>query len=179
MMKRSLAVMVVALLWVMSGFLTGCVSRAAGLAPYSDSRDGYRFLYPNGWQETRSKGNLDVLLHDIIEPSENVAVLLSQLVSVKNLSEIGDAAAVGDRILHRIIAPDLPDEAVKLLDTKQRDVGGRTYYFLEYRLRDRHAYAAMTTSRGNLYTLTISALESRWSRVSDLFYRVASSFTVE
>lgn len=182
MLKR----LVLLLLVFISVTLNGCVSPGAGLVVYSDSKDGYRFLYPNGWQEvsSSSKSNgLDVVLHDIIEPSENVSVVIGKLQSVKNLHEIGNASDVGLRVLQRVIAPNISQQA-ELLSASEREVNGRTYYSLEYAVRRpsgelRHDLVSVTSNRGNLYTLSVSAKADRWLRVKDLFHRVAESFVVE
>ncbi len=170
------------LLLTASLLLNGCVSPNSGLVLYSDSKDGYRFLYPNGWQETRTvnktKG-LDVVFHDIIEPSENVSVVIGKLETVKDLHEIGNASDVGLRIQQKIIMGK-----GDLLSAEEREINGKTYYQFEYEVQRsngelRHDLVTVTTGRGNLYTLSVSAKASRWQKVKDLFHRVADSFVVE
>jgi len=170
------------LIWVLSVALSGCVSANSGLLLYSDSKDGYHFLYPNGWQETRTvtktKG-LDVLFHDIIEPSENVSVVIGKLETVKDLHEIGNASDVGLRIQQKIIMGK-----GELLSANEKEVNGKTYYQLEYAVERsngelRHDLVAVTTGRGKLYTLSVSARAGRWQKVKDLFHRVVDSFVVE
>jgi photosystem II oxygen-evolving enhancer protein 2 len=182
MLKRLILVILV----FASVALHGCVSPSAGLVLYNDSKDGYHFLYPNGWQEvsTSTKSNgLDIVFHDIIEPSENVSVVIGKLQSVKDLHEIGNASDVGLRVLQRVIAPNISQQA-ELLSASEREVNGRTYYSLEYAVRRpngelRHDLVSVTANRGNLYTLSVSAKADRWTRVKDLFHRVADSFVVE
>jgi len=170
------------LMVVLSVALSGCVSANSGLLLYSDSKDGYHFLYPNGWQETRTvtktKG-LDVLFHDIIEPSENVSVVIGKLETVKDLHEIGNASDVGLRIQQKIIMGK-----GELLSANEKEVNGKTYYQLEYAVERsngelRHDLVAVTTGRGKLYTLSVSARAGRWQKVKDLFHRVVDSFVVE
>ncbi len=170
------------LLVVLSLVLNGCVSPDSGLLLYSDSKDGYRFFYPNGWQEAKTvnktKG-LDVLFHDIIEPSENVSVVIGKLETVKDLHEIGNASDVGLRIQQKIIMGK-----GDLLNAEEREINGKTYYQFEYEVERsngelRHDLVTVTTGRGNLYTLSVSAKAGRWQKVKDLFHRVADSFVVE
>ncbi|CAN1208729.1 photosystem II reaction center PsbP [Tumidithrix helvetica PCC 7403] len=180
MLKRA----VCALMVVLTFCLSGCVTPTSGLVPFVDSKDGYRFLYPNGWLETKLKDGPDVLFHDIIEPSEIVSVVISKLESVKNLQDIGDAKDVGLRLQKRVIAAPGSGREAELLSAEQRDQNGRPYYLLEYAVKRtngefRHDLVSVSANRGNLYTLSVSSLESRWTKVKDLFYRVASSFLVE
>jgi photosystem II oxygen-evolving enhancer protein 2 len=181
MLKRLVLVCLV----VVAFTLNGCVSPSSGFMVFKDIKDGYRFLYPNGWQEARVNANngVDVLIHDIIEPSENVSVVIGKLQSVKDLHEIGSASDVGLRVLQRVIAPNLSKDA-ELLSASEREVNGRTYYSLEYAVKRpngelRHDLVSVTANRGNLYTLSVSAKASRWGKVKDLFQRVADSFVVQ
>ncbi|MFN3927902.1 MAG: photosystem II reaction center PsbP [Pseudanabaenaceae cyanobacterium] len=165
--------------------LNGCVSPSSGLVLYRDVKDGYRFLYPNGWQEAKinKENGLDILFHDIIEPSENVSVVIGKLQSVKDLHELGSASDVGLRVLRRIIAPNFSEQA-ELLSANERDVDGRAYYTFEYLIplrggEVRHTLVTVTSNKDNLYTLSASARASRWARVKQLFQQVADSFVVE
>ena len=103
MLKRAISTLLV----VFALFLTSCAGTpTSGLVPFADTKDGYRFLYPNGWTETKGNSAIDILFHDIIEPSENVSVAISKLETVKNIEEIGDAEAIGLRVLKRVVAPE-------------------------------------------------------------------------
>jgi photosystem II oxygen-evolving enhancer protein 2 len=175
---------VCALMLALTFCLSGCVTPTSGLVPFVDSKDGYSFLYPNGWLESRLKSGPDILFHDIIEPSEMVSVVISKLESVKSLEEIGTANDIGLRVQKRVIAADGSGRTAELLSAEQREVNGRPYYLLEYAVKrtngeSRHDLVSVSANRGNLYTLSTSTLENRWNRVKDLFYRVASSFSVE
>ncbi len=178
--KQGLALVLAA---VMALGLTGCVTQTAGLVPYRDSRDGYSFLYPNGWQPVQGAKGPDVVLHDIIEPSENVSVVIGPLESVKDLTELGSASDVGLRLQNKVIAAPGSGRTAELLNAERRDVDGQTYYLLEYAIAlssgsRRHDLVSVGTNRGKVYTLSVSTLESRWPKVRDLFYRVANSFAL-
>jgi photosystem II oxygen-evolving enhancer protein 2 len=175
---------VCALMVVLTFCLSGCVTPTSGLVPFVDSKDGYRFLYPNGWLETKLKNGPDILFHDIIEPSEMVSVVISKLESVKTLPEIGTPNDVGLRVRERVIAAAGSGREAQLLSAEQREVSGKPYYLLEYAVKrtngeSRHDLVSVSAARGNLYTLSISSLENRWTKVKSLFHRVASSFAVE
>lgn len=185
MLKRTISTLLV----VFALFLTSCANTpTSGLLPFADSKDGYRFLYPNGWTETKTTSSansaLDILFHDIIEPSENVSVAISKLETVKTLEEIGDPEAIGLRLQQRVVAPEGSGRQAKLLNSTQKELGDRNYYTFEYAVQllqgePRHDIVTVSTNRGNLYTLSISTSEKRWERVKDLFARVAKSFTID
>jgi photosystem II oxygen-evolving enhancer protein 2 len=181
MFKRVISTLLV----VFSLLLTSCASTpTSGLVPFVDSKDGYRFLYPNGWTETKGNSAIDILFHDIIEPSENVSVAITKLQTIKTLEEIGDADAIGLRVQQRVVAPEGSGREAKLLSTTEKESGDRNYYIFEYAVQraqgePRHDLVTVSTNRGNLYTLSISSSEKRWEKVKDLFSRVAKSFTID
>jgi photosystem II oxygen-evolving enhancer protein 2 len=181
MLKRAVSTLLV----VLALFLTSCANTpTSGLVPFADSKDGYRFLYPNGWTETKGNSAIDILFHDIIEPSENVSVAISKLETVKSLEEIGDPQAIGLRVQNRVVAPAGSGRQAQLIKAEQKESGDRNYYIFEYAVKrqqgePRHDLVTVSTNRGNLYTLIISSSERRWERVKDLFARVAKSFTID
>ena len=181
MLKRTVSTLLV----LFALFLTSCANTpTSGLVPFADSKDGYRFLYPNGWTETKGNSAVDVLFHDIIEPSENVSVAITKLQTVKTLEEIGDAEAIALRVQERVVAPVGSGRQAKLLHVTQKEVSDRNYYTFEYAVEraqgePRHDLVTLATNRGNLYTLSISSSEKRWEKVKELFSRVAKSFTIE
>ena len=63
--------------------------QAAGLQGYIDTADGYKFLYPNGWVAVKTTKGADIIFHDLIESSENVSVVISQVDKDKKLSDLG------------------------------------------------------------------------------------------
>jgi photosystem II oxygen-evolving enhancer protein 2 len=177
MFKRA----VVTFLVLLSLTLSGCVTKTGGLAPFVDSKDGYSFLYPNGWLQKMVKNGPDIVFHDLVEPSENVSVVIGKLKSVKSLSDLGTANDVGLRIQEKVIGSGSSANNASLISAEQYENNGKNYYLLEYLIKGaqvRHDLVTVTESRGNFYTLSISTLESRWLRLKDLFYRVANSFSV-
>jgi len=180
MLKRAALVLIL----LSSLLLTSCVSKTAGLMPFSDIKDGYSFLYPGGWQQKMVKGGPDILFQDIIELSENVSVVIGKLSSVKELAEIGNASDVGLRVAQKVIAAPNTGREADLIKAEQRELNGKTYYLLEYATKlangqRRHEIASVTTGKNGVYTLSVSTPEARWTRVKDLFYHVAESFTVK
>ncbi|PLS68077.1 MAG: photosystem II oxygen evolving complex protein PsbP [Cyanobacteria bacterium M5B4] len=169
---------------VLSFYLGGCVSPSSGLLPYRDARDSYRFFYPNGWVQKSVKNGADVLFHDIINPLENVSVVIGELKSVTNLSDLGSPEAVGMRVRDRIIAPPESDRRAELVNASARRNKAHDYYLLEYAIElgngfKRHDLVAVTANRQRLYTLDISAPEDRWDKVQEMFQAVVQSFEVE
>jgi photosystem II oxygen-evolving enhancer protein 2 len=174
MVKGAVAI----LLLMFSLSLSGCVTRTSGLAPFVDSRDGYSFLHPNGWLQANVKNGPDVVFHDIVEPSENVSVVIGKLKTVKSLEEIGTPQDIGLRIQAKVIG----SPNATLISAEAYENKGKPYYLLEYKIpnanESRHDLISVTANDGSFYTLSISTLESRWPKLKDLFYRVANSFTV-
>ncbi len=178
MFKSILAIILV----MFSLSLSGCVTRTNGLAPFVDSRDGYSFLHPNGWLQKNVKNGPDVVFHDIVEPSENVSVVIGKLKSVKTLEEIGTPHDIGLRIQEKVIGS--PNATLVSAEAYQNQ--DKPYYLLEYKINSptnkaseaRHDLVSVTANDGSFYTLSISTLESRWLKLKDLFYQVANSFTV-
>jgi photosystem II oxygen-evolving enhancer protein 2 len=176
MFKSAIAILLV----MFSLSLSGCVTKTSGLAPFVDSRDGYSFLHPNGWLQKNIKNGPDVVFHDIVEPSENVSVVIGKLKTVKSLEEIGTPQDIGLRIQAKVIG----SPNANLISASTYENQGKAYYLLEYAIpsdkasESRHDLVSVTANDGNFYTLSISTLESRWTKLKDIFYRVANSFTV-
>lgn len=165
--------------------LTGCsTSPSSGLTSFSDSYDGYRFLYPNEWIEMDAS-NLapDVVLHDLIERSENVSVIINPAEAGQTLADLGTPTEVGYELSKRAIAPEGSDRVAELIDAQSRqDEDGKTYYIFEYAVtlpdQLRHNIASISISRDKLFTLNVSTTERRWQEIQDKLRLVARSFFV-
>lgn len=179
--KRLVAMLAV----VIAVALTGCSnSPSSGLTSYTDSYDGYRFLYPNEWIEMDAS-NLapDVVLHDLIEQSENLTVIMNPVAAGETLEDLGTPTEVGYELSKRAIAPEGSDRVAELVDAQARqDEDGKTYYILEYAVtlpdQRRHNIASIAISRGQLFTLNVSTTERRWQNIQDKLRIVARSFFV-
>lgn len=68
------------------------------------------------------------------------------------------------------------------MNAESREVGGKTYYLLEYAGKvngqERHNVASVAVSRGKLYTVNASTTVDRWERMKDLLEKTIISFTV-
>lgn len=168
------------LLVVVSLGLQSCVSASAGLNGYIDSYDGYEFLYPNGWVETKVENGPDVVFHDIIQESENVSVVISPVPEGKSLRDLGTPSELGQRLAQRVITSESQDRRAELVGAGERDLEGETYYLLEYVVelptQVRHNLASAVVRRGNLYTLNASTTEDRWDKMRDTFRTMVASF---
>ncbi|MEM8604058.1 MAG: photosystem II reaction center PsbP [Cyanobacteria bacterium P01_H01_bin.121] len=163
--------------------LTSCsLSPTAGLTPYIDAGDGYQFLYPLGWQQVQVSSGPDIVFHDLIQETENVSVVISPVTSGQTLKDLGTPTEVGYTLQQKAIAPPDSGRTAELVNAYERESGTQTYYILEYEVtlpnQKRHDLATVAITRNKLYTLNVSALESRWPKVSDLFERVVQSFSV-
>lgn len=179
--KRLLASVLVAIALT----LTACSSSpTSGLVTFTDSYDGYRFLYPNEWIEMDAS-NLapDVVLYDLIERSENVSVIINPVDEGQTLEDLGTPTEVGYELSKRAIAPEGSDRVAELVDAASRqDEDGKLYYLFEYAVtlpnELRHNVASIAISRGKLFTLNVSTTERRWDEVKDKLRKVAQSFNV-
>jgi len=157
--------------------LVGCSAVAAGLNSYQSPDGRYAFLYPTGWTRVQVEGGPQVVFHDLINSDETLSLVVSEVASDKDLTDLGSAVAVGEAI-----APEGSGRDATLIEARERDEAGHTFYDLEYSVhlsdRDRHELATVVVDRGRLYTLAASTNEVRWSKVKGLFDQVIRSFTL-
>lgn len=179
MLKRLAVVLIV----VLSLSLASCVSATAGLKSYVDSVDGYQFFYPNGWLPVNVSNGPDVVLHDLIETTENVSVVISPVPEGKTLAELGTPGEVGYKLAKSAIAPPDSGRTAELVNAEARQPGTKTYYILEYAVKlpnqqERHHLASVAISRGKLFTLNVSTPEKRWAKAQPILEKVVDSFSV-
>jgi len=179
MLKRMLAILLV----VVSLSLQGCVTPTAGLNIYTDTIDGYKFLYPNGWLPVSVTSGPDVVFHDIVEQTENVSVVINPVTDKKTLADLGSPGEVGYQLGKTAIAPPNSGRKAELVNAEVRTVGTKLYYLLEYAVkvgdRERHNLASVAISRGKLYTFNASTPEARWAKMQPLLERTVKSFSVD
>ncbi len=156
--------------------------QAAGLQGYIDTGDSYKFLYPNGWVAVKTTKGADIIFHDLIESSENVSVVISQVEKDKKLSDLGTATDVGYKLGKNAIAPPGSGREAELISAEAKESKGKTYYFLEYEVKSptglRHNIASVVVSRGKLFTFNASTTDRRWGRMKQVFNELAASFSV-
>lgn len=178
-MLRTIAVLVL----ILSLCLQGCTPGVSGLKSYVDSIDGYEFLYPTGWLPVKVSDGPDVVLHDIIEITENVSVVISPVTEGKTLAELGTPGEVGYQLQKNAIAPPNSNRQAELVNAEKRESGDKEYYILEYSVKlpkeERHDIASVGVSRGKLFTLNVSTTENRWEKMHDVFETVAKSFSLD
>ena len=173
-----------ALLIVLCISLSGCAtSGAGGLTSYVNTLKHYQFLYPLGWTEVKVSQGPDVVFHDLIEPTENVSVVINSVPNRKTLSDLGSPGEVGYQLSKSAIAPPDSGRQAELVTADAREVGGKTYYTLEYAVKlangqRRHNLASVVVDQGQLYTFNASTTEERWAKVHSLFQRIVNSFSV-
>ncbi len=162
--------------------VTACsASGTSGLNSFQSPDGRYAFLYPNGWTRVAVEGGPAVVFHDLINSDETLSLVVSKVENSVLLEGLGSPETVGERLVKEVIAPEGAGRDVELLDAKERDASGHTFYDLEYSVhledRDRHEIATLVIDRGYLYTLATSTNQQRWPKVKDLFNRVIESFT--
>jgi photosystem II oxygen-evolving enhancer protein 2 len=162
--------------------LVGCSAVAAGLNSYQSPDGRYAFLYPTGWTRVQVSGGPQVVFHDLINSDETLSLVVSEVSTDRDLTDLGSAVAVGESLRRRVIAPEGSGREAELVEARERQQGGRTFYDLEYRVhladRDRHELATAVVDRGRLYTFAASTNEVRWPKVQELFQRVIGSFNL-
>jgi photosystem II oxygen-evolving enhancer protein 2 len=173
----------IALLLIVSLTFQGCSVGLAGLNGFSDSLDGYRFLYPNGWVQVKVANGPDVVFHDIIEQTENISVVINPVPGRKTLQDLGSPTEVGYQLGKSAIAPEGSGRQADLLKADERQVGEKLFYKLEYlvTLKDgsqRHNLASAVVSRGRLFTLNASTPQERWEVMAELLDKSIQSFIV-
>lgn len=182
MFKRAVALLLICLAVTLQGCVPG---GTAGFKSFIDSTDGYQFLYPNGWVPVKVSGGPDVVFRDIIQETENVSVVISDLpagAKGEDLSDLGSPGEVGYRLSQRVIAPAGSGREAELVNAESRTVKGHTYYLLEYAVtvngQDRHSLASVAVSRGKVYTFNASTTEARWPKVQAVLNQAVRSFSV-
>jgi photosystem II oxygen-evolving enhancer protein 2 len=177
-MLRTIAV----LLLIFSLCLYGCSTGVSGLKSYVDSTDGYEFLYPTGWLPVKVSDGPDVVLHDIIEITENVSVVISPVPEGKTLTELGTPGEVGYQLQKNAIAPPNSNRQAELVNAEKLESGDKSYYILEYSVKlpneERHDIASVGVSRGKLFTFNLSTTENRWEKMHDVFETIVKSFSL-
>jgi photosystem II oxygen-evolving enhancer protein 2 len=156
---------------------------AAGYNSFIENTQGYKFLYPNGWVSVKVGKGADIVFHDLIEPSENVSVVIGQVDKNKQLSDLGNASDVGLKLAQKAIAPPDSGRSAELISANTIDNKGKTYYLLEYDValpnkQHRHNLASVVISRGKLFTFNVTTTDRRWNKMKSTLTEVVSSFNV-
>ncbi len=166
--------------------LMSCSVGLSGLQSYVDATDGYQFLYPSGWvgaDVRQSAAGVDVIFRDLIEPSENLSVIISDVSKDKSLGDLGSPTEVGFYLLKQMNNNTEAGRKVDLINAESRDLEGKIYYTLEYQVtlpnqQERHNLASIAVSRGKLFTFNLSTVQKRWDKVKSLFETSVNSFSV-
>jgi photosystem II oxygen-evolving enhancer protein 2 len=163
--------------------LGACSAAAAGLNSFSSPDGRYAFLYPTGWTRVQVSNGPQVVFHDLINSDETLSLVISEVTPDRDVETLGSAVAVGETLRRVVIAPEGSGRSAELVEARERQQDGRTFYDLEYAVhladRDRHELATVVSDRGRLYTFAASTNEVRWPKVQELFERVITSFTLQ
>jgi photosystem II oxygen-evolving enhancer protein 2 len=163
--------------------LGACSAAAAGLNSFSSPDGRYAFLYPTGWTRVQVSNGPQVVFHDLINSDETLSLVISEVTPDRDVETLGSAVAVGESLRRVVIAPEGSGRSAELVEARERQQDGRTFYDLEYAVhladRDRHELATVVSDRGRLYTFAASTNEVRWPKVQELFERVITSFTLQ
>ena len=171
------------LLGVLALALGACAAGpTAGLQSYQSTDGRFAFLYPTGWTQVQVSNGPRVVFHDLIHSDETVSLMINNVNEENELTELGSAVAVGERLRREVIATAGSGRTAELVEANEREVNNHTFYDLEYAVhledRDRHELATVVVDRGRLYTLATSVNEDRWEKVQDLCGRVVRSLNL-
>ena len=166
--------------------LAGCFPGVGNLQSYVDVEDGYEFLYPQGWIEViveDASPGVDVVFRDLIEQTENLSLIISDVPPGQTLSELGDPSAVGYRFFQQVKNDPQQKKELEFLRAESLKKDNDTYYILEYQTKladqqERHNLASVTIKGGRLFTFNLSTPQSRWQKVQQLSDIVVKSFSV-
>jgi len=162
--------------------LGACSAAAAGLNSFNSPDGRYAFLYPTGWTRVQVSGGPQVVFHDLINSDETLSLVISEVSPDRDLEGLGSAVAVGEKLRRTVIAPEGSGRQAELVEAREREQQGHTFYDLEYAVhlsdRDRHELATVVADRGRLYTFAASTNEARWNKVKGLFDQVIRSFSL-
>ncbi|WP_013323866.1 photosystem II reaction center PsbP [Gloeothece verrucosa] len=181
-----LRAIVAILVLILNLSLSSCATNVGNLQSYVSPGAGYQFLYPNGWIPVDVKNatqGVDLVYRDLIERSENLSVIISDVPDGKTLSDIGTPSDVGYRFFQTVNNDPNVNRTAELIRADSREENGKTYYILEYQVKlpdntERHDIASVAVSRGKLYTFNLSTPEQRWNKVKDTFETAVNSFSV-
>ena len=177
MLKRFVALLLV----VLALGLQSCAG-GTSLQAYNDSYEGYEFKYPTGWVAAEVPGGPSTVFHDIINPSENVSVVISPVSGGKTLPDLGTPSEVGYKLSKSITSQSTDGRNVELVNAQSFDTGDKLYYILEYVANlpsgTRHDLASVIIRRGQLYTFNASIPEQRWEKLKDTMKQTVASFSV-
>lgn len=179
MLKRLATVLLI----VFAVTLQSCVGGGTAFQGYADQYAGYEFVYPTGWVEVEVPGSADVVFHDIVNETENVSVVISEVPEGKTLEDLGTPTDVGYKLSKSFNAIAEGASDVELVSAQRIDTpDSKTYYILEY-VADlpsgiRHNLASAIVRRGKLFTFNASTREDRWEKVKDMMKQSVASFKV-
>ena len=75
----------------------------AGLQSYQSPDGRFAFLYPTGWTQVQVSNGPRVVFHDLIHSDETVSLMINKVSEDNELSELGSAVAVGERLRREVI----------------------------------------------------------------------------
>ena len=170
----------------MTTLISSCSAGVTGLQSYVNTAQGYEFLYPNGWLPVTVKNasaGVDLVYRDLVERSENLSVIISDVPEGQTLEELGTPTDVGYRFLKAVNNDPNNDKETDFISAEAREGRDKTYYILEYEVENpdqtiRHNIASVAVSRGKLFTFNLSTTDKRWPKVKETFEIAAKSFTV-
>ncbi|CAM0870312.1 unnamed protein product [Alopecurus aequalis] len=144
-----------------------------------DRKAGYSFAYPFGWQEVSVQGQ-DKVYKDVIEPLESVSINMIPTTK-EDIRDLGPPDQVAEALVRKVLAP--PTQKTKLIEAKQTEIDGRTYYSFEFTAQapnfTRHALGTVTIANGKFYTLATGANERRWDKMKERLRTIVDSFKIE
>ncbi|KAG1660275.1 hypothetical protein FOA52_006742 [Chlamydomonas sp. UWO 241] len=175
--RQALAVGAMTAAYLAAPQIAQAAKAPSGFVTLEDISDGYKFIYPFGWQEVSISG-ADVVFKDVVEPLESVSVTMVQ-TNKGDISEYGSLAEVSETLAKSVLTA--PGTDVKITGSAERvDDKGHRYYELEFTADkpNRHQLAVVTVANSRLYTLTTGSSIRRWNKMGDKLKATVSSFSL-
>ena len=120
------------LLGVLALALGACAAGpTAGLQSYQSPDGRFAFLYPTGWTQVQVSNGPRVVFHDLIHSDETVSLIINNVNEENELTELGSAVAVGERLRREVIATAGSGRTAELVEANEREVNNHTFYDLE------------------------------------------------
>ncbi|CAM9413063.1 unnamed protein product [Phaeothamnion confervicola] len=124
---------------------------------------------PSGWNQFDGiPGEYDVKFVDIVNPSEVVIISTTPVKSDTELSALGGAQAVGEKISK--------SRGVELLSARERVTDQISFYDFEFKGERMHELRSLCINKGKLWSLTEVAPERQWTKREQMMRTLQTSF---
>lgn len=172
--RRAFSKIILSSATIASLTLSGALSSKAEtvssqLIAYRDLPKGFSILRPSGWNEFEGlEDNYDIKWQDVIQPLEFITVLTSPVTKGKQLSDLGSAEHVGERLAK--------SRTATLVAAAEKSIDGIPAYIVELKRGESRQLTLLCISKMKLYSVNASSPERRWSKREKILRSAVQSF---